>query len=105
MAPPPETIETLRLAMEAAAERGDFEEAVVLRDRISILRGMAHGSATSDFDTRGLVRQQPGAMGLGTSQQSVVPPEGWVRPTKPDLTTKGRPSEPDDKRWGSTRRP
>lgn len=91
MAPALDTIETLRLAMETAAERGDFEEAAVLRDRISILRGTAKGSASSDFDTRGLVRQQPGAMGLGTSRQSVSPPEGWVRPKKPDLMIKVRP--------------
>ncbi len=90
MAHPPETIETLRLAMEAAAERGDFEEAAVLRDRISILRSMPPGSVASEYDTSGLVRQKPGAMGLGTSQQSVSPPEGWVPPKKPDLMTKGR---------------
>lgn len=76
--------------MEAAAERGDFEEAALLRDRISILRAVVPGSAASDFDTRGLVRQQPGAMGLGTSRQFVSPPEGWIRPKKPDPMTKGR---------------
>lgn len=79
------SIEALRLEMEAAAAALDFEAAGRLRDRISLLRG---GGA--DADTAGLERQRPGAMGLGTSQSRVVPPEGWVRPAKPDPMTKGR---------------
>jgi hypothetical protein len=79
------SIEALRLEMEAAAAALDFDSAARLRDRISLLRG---GGA--DVDTAGLERQRPGAMGLGTSQSRVVPPEGWVRPAKPDPMTKGR---------------
>lgn len=40
-----------------------------------------------------LRRQEPGRMGLGTSEQEVRPPEGWKPPPKPDLMTsnvKGR---------------
>ena len=78
-------IEDLRRQMEAAAEALDFETAKRLRDQISVLR--AGGEIA---DTEGLTRQQPGAMGLGTSQQRIVPPEGWVKPKKPDPMTKGR---------------
>ncbi|MCY7397351.1 MAG: excinuclease ABC subunit B, partial [Sphingomonas bacterium] len=41
-------------------------------------------------DTDGLIRQQPGAMGLGTSQQRITPPPGWPPPPKPDPMTRGR---------------
>ena len=78
-------IEDLRRRMEEAAAALDFETAKRLRDQISVLR--AGGEIA---DTEGLTRQQPGAMGLGTSQQRVVPPEGWVKPKKPDPMTKGR---------------
>lgn len=81
------SIEDLRRQMEAAAERLDFEEAKRLRDRINLLRG---GAADTDVDTSGLTRQQPGAMGLGTSQSRPGRPEGWVPPKKPDPMTKGR---------------
>lgn len=83
------TIEELRLRMEAAAEAMDFEEASRLRDRISLLRG-ADEDASADIDTSGLDRQQPGRMGLGTSQQRVTPPTGWRPPKKPDPMTRGR---------------
>lgn len=83
-------IETLRKAMEDAANSGDFEMAASLRDRISILRGAGKDLKGADIDTQGLIRQKPGAMGLGTSQQRVSPPKGWVRPKKPDPMTKGR---------------
>ena len=75
--------------MEAAAAALDFEEARRLRDRINLLRGGAHAE-TAQVDTDGLDRQQPGAMGLGTSVPGVVPPPGWVRPQKPDPMTTGR---------------
>ena len=78
-------IETLRRQMEAAAAAMDFETAGRLRDQISVLRG---GGAVAD--TSGLTRQRPGAMGLGTSQQRMTPPPGWVKPKKPDPMTKGR---------------
>jgi hypothetical protein len=29
-------------------------------------------------------------MGLGTSQSRVTPPDGWVKPRKPDPMTRGR---------------
>ena len=78
-------IETLRRQMEAAAAAMDFETAGRLRDQISVLRG-----GGEVVDTAGLTRQQPGAMGLGTSQQRMTPPPGWVKPKKPDPMTKGR---------------
>jgi hypothetical protein len=82
-------IEELRLRMEAAAAAMDFEEASRLRDRISLLRAAGDG-AKADIDTSGLERQQPGRMGLGTSQQRVTPPPGWKPPKKPDPMTGGR---------------
>lgn len=75
-------IDELRLAMERAAAAMDFEEASRMRDRISVLR-LANVEAeveVEDIDTSGLTRQQPGAMGLGASQQTMTPPAGWVRP-------------------------
>ena len=74
--------------MEAAAAALDFETASRLRDELSILRGASGDVAP--VDPTGLVRQQPGAMGLGTSQQRVTPPPGWVKPKKPYPMTKGR---------------
>ena len=84
------TIEDLREQMETAAAALDFEEARRLRDRITLMRGGAtFDEATSAAaDLSGLTRQQPGAMGLGTSQQRVQPPAGWTPPTKPDLMTR-----------------
>lgn len=64
----------LQARMEAAAAALDFEEARRLRDRISLLRGGADAAAAASADTAGLTRQQPGAMGLGSSQQRVSPP-------------------------------
>ena len=79
-----ETIEQLRERMEAAAAAMDFERASRLRDRINLLRGGAPDDAALAADTTGLTRQQPGAMGLGTSRQRVEPPKGWKPPRKPD---------------------
>jgi len=79
-----ETIDTLRAQMEAAAAAMDFETASRLRDRINLLRGGADPQAARAADTAGLTRQQPGAMGLGTSRQRVEPPAGWTPPRKPD---------------------
>jgi hypothetical protein len=81
------TIEELRHQMEVAADRLDFEEARRLRDRITLLRG---GAEDAGVDTSGLTRQQPGSMGLGTSQSRPERPKGWVPPKKPDPMTKGR---------------
>jgi hypothetical protein len=80
----------LQARMEAAAAALDFEEARRLRDRICLLRGGADAAAAASADTAGLTRQQPGAMGLGSSQQRVSPPPGWTPPRKPDPMTQGR---------------
>jgi len=85
-----ETLEDLRRRMEAAAAAMDFEEAGRLRDRISLLRGQAEPTDAADIDPSGLARQQPGKMGLGTSQQRMTPPAGWTPPIKPDPMTRGR---------------
>ena len=64
-----DTIEDLQRRMDAAASALDFEEARRLRDRINLMRGGASAAEAAEADTSDLVRQQPGAMGLGTSQQ------------------------------------
>jgi hypothetical protein len=83
-------LDRLQEQMEAAASALDFEEARRLRDRISLLRGGAEVDDAAAADTAGLVRQQPGAMGLGSSQQRMTPPAGWTPPRKPDPMTRGR---------------
>jgi len=85
-----ETLADLHRQMEAAAEALDFEEARRLRDRINLIRGGATHSEAAAVDTSGLTRQQPGAMGIGTSQQRMTPPPGWSPPSKPDPMTNGR---------------
>ena len=84
------TIDQLRLEMEAAADAQDFVLAARLRDQISILRGQGGTIATPAIDPTGLTRQQPGKMGIGTSQQRYTPPPGWTPPPKPDPMTRGR---------------
>ena len=84
------TIEDLQREMAAAVEALDFEEAGRLRDRINLMRGGADAGEAAEADTSGLVRQQPGAMGLGTSRQRPVTPPGWKPPQKPDLMTSGK---------------
>jgi len=84
-----DTIEDLRKRMEAAAQAMDFEEAQRLRDRINLIRGGASSEDAERADTTGLTRQEPGKMGLGTSQQRVTPPPGWKPPRKPDPMTRG----------------
>lgn len=79
-----DSIEALRQQMEAAAAAMDFETASRLRDQINLLRGGAAEDAARAADTAGLTRQQPGAMGLGTSRQRVEPPKGWKPPPRPD---------------------
>ena len=83
-------IERVRIEMEAAAEALDFEQARRLRDWLALLRGGASAAEAAEAETVGLIRQQPGAMGLGTSQQRMTPPPGWKKPVKPDPMTKGR---------------
>lgn len=80
------SIDDLRRRMEEAAAALDFETAKRLRDEISLLRG-SDGDAAG-VDPTGLTRQQPGAMGLGTSQQRMTPPPGWTPPQKPDPMTR-----------------
>jgi hypothetical protein len=88
-----DSIEDLQRRMAAAASALDFEEARRLRDRINLIRGGASPAEAERADTAGLVRQKPGAMGLGTSRQRPVPPPGWMPPPKPDLMTSGRTRE------------
>ncbi len=77
-------------AMQAAVDALDFEEARRLRDLIALLRGGASREAAHQADTKGLDRQQPGAMGIGTSQSRPERPVGWVPPVKPDPMTRNR---------------
>jgi hypothetical protein len=79
------TRETLEAQMRAAAAAGDFEYAARLRDELKALT-----AADTAREAGELYKQQPGGMGLGTSQQRMEPPPGWVRPKKPDPMTKGR---------------
>ena len=87
-----ETIESLHQRMERAALALDFAEAKRCRDRIALLRGGATPDEAEQADFEGIKRQEPGAMGLGTSQQRMTPPPGWKRPPKPDPMTSGRSS-------------
>ena len=72
-------IDDLERRMAEAAEAGDFETAALLRDAIARIR-----SGESN-----LVEQQPGRMGLGSSQERYVPSPGKPLPKKPDPMTKG----------------
>ncbi|TZG25728.1 UvrB/UvrC motif-containing protein [Sphingomonas montanisoli] len=85
-----DTIKDLQRRMEIAASDLDFEEARRLRDRINLMRGGASAADAALADTSGLVRQQPGTMGLGTSRQRPAPSPRWKPPPKPDLMTSGR---------------
>ena len=87
-----EEIGSLLRQMDTAARALDFEEAKRCRDKISLMRGGATGTEAKQADTSGLVRQQLGAIGLGTSQQRILPPAGWKPPPKPDPMTSGRSS-------------
>lgn len=84
------SIETLQERMEHAAAALDFDEARRCRDMINMMRGGATAEEAKEANFAGLKRQEPGAMGLGTSQQRVVPPDGWIAPSKPDPMTVGR---------------
>lgn len=83
-----EAVAALRREMEEAAAALDFERARQLRDRLNLLRGGATPDEAAAADTAGLDRQQPGRMGLGTSQQRMTPPPGWQPPKKPDPMTR-----------------
>ena len=56
----------------------DFEMAASLRDRIAALQPKTPTK---------LRRQEPGKMGLGTSDQKFKPPPGWKPPKRPDMMT------------------
>ncbi len=84
-----DTLETLRLKMEQAAADMDFEEAARLRDRLSLLQGADAPDADQPLDTSRLTRQEPGRMGLGTSDQKMIPPADWRPPARPDPMTSG----------------
>ena len=46
----------------------------------------------SDPKASKLRRQEPGKMGLGTSDQRMKPPPGWTPPKRPDpMTTNTKP--------------
>lgn len=77
-------IDELERRMAAAAEATDFEEARRLRDRIALIRSGVSPAEAARTDTSGLARQQPGAMGIGTSRPTPVRPTGWKPPSKPD---------------------
>lgn len=83
-------IEELEQRMRAAAEAMDFELARQLRDQINLIRGGASADEAASVETAGLIRQQNGAMGLGTSQSKPMPPFGWTPPKKPDPMTSNR---------------
>jgi hypothetical protein len=85
-----DTIDDLLRRMDAAARACDFEAARRLRGRIALMRDGVSADEAEQADTSGLIRQQPGAMGLGTSRQRPVPPPGWTPPPKPDLMTSGK---------------
>ena len=79
------TREILEAQMREAAAAADFELAARLRDELKALTDADAAREAGD-----LYRQQPGGMGLGTSQQRMTPPPGWVRPRKPDPMTSRR---------------
>jgi len=82
-------IDDLERRMREAAEAGDFETAALLRDAIGRLR-----SGESN-----LREQQPGRMGLGSSQERYVGADGTrVLPKKPDPMTRGH--KPGGRRRG-----
>ncbi|NEX92527.1 UvrB/UvrC motif-containing protein [Caulobacter sp. 17J65-9] len=76
-----EEIAKLEARMARAVAEEDFEAAARLRDEIAWLRRDDKGEGSR------LKRQVPGKMGLGSSQETYVRPEGWTPPPKPDLMT------------------
>ena len=61
----------------------DYEMAASLRDRIAALEPPSE----TDIPPSKLRRQEPGKMGLGTSDQKFKPPPGWKPPKRPDMMT------------------
>ncbi|MBC7496823.1 MAG: UvrB/UvrC motif-containing protein [Sphingomonadaceae bacterium] len=77
--------DTLDRQMRAAAAAGKYELAAKYRDELRALTDADAARAAGN-----LYRQQPGAMGLGSSAQAVEPPPGWVPPKRPDPMTTNR---------------
>ena len=77
--------DTLERQMQAAAAAGKFELAARYRDALRAILDADAARAAGD-----LYRQQPGAMGLGSSAQAVEPPPGWTPPKRPDPMTANR---------------
>ncbi len=75
----------LERQMREAAAAGAFERAARLRDELKAL-----AAADAARDAGDLHRQQPGAMGLGSSRQATEPPPGWTPPPRPDPMTARR---------------
>jgi hypothetical protein len=73
-----DSLPALEAQMARAVEAEDYEAAAALRDRIAALKAES-----------GVRRPPPGEMGLGTERPRHIPPEGWVRPAKPDPMTRG----------------
>ncbi len=88
MSDEPSGIAGLRRERQAAIEAMDFEAAAHLRDRISLLVGNPEADVAADIDTSRLKRQEPGKMGIGTSEQVFKPPPGWRPPKRPDPMTR-----------------
>ena len=82
-----DALESLRRRMAKAVEDMEFELAARLRDEISLLRGSPDGQAAELTSGSHLRRQQPGSMGIGTSDQKMKPPPGWKRPKRPEPMT------------------
>ena len=74
-----DAIEKLEDRMAMARAAGDDETADLLAEAIERLRS---GESA-------LTEQQPGRMGLGTSQEAYAPDGVRPRPKKPDPMTKG----------------
>ena len=85
-----DTLANLTQQMDDAARNLDFELARKLRDQIILIRGGADVAEAEDANTIELTRQKAGAMGLGTSQARMTPPENWTKPQRPDPMTSGR---------------
>lgn len=75
------TLAELQRRMDAAAAALDFETARRLRDRIALWRQT--GVDPGEDGAEGFTRQQPGAMGIGSSQPRPIPPPDWKPPRKP----------------------
>lgn len=80
------TLAELEARMDAAAAALDFEEAGRLRDLLALARQT--GADPDTIAAADLIRQQPGAMGIGSSVAKPVTPDGWVKPKKPDPRTR-----------------